>query len=465
MTNLVASRPMTGGSAPPPAPPNKTLLVGVPLFLLAVVVVSVVQGNGIFILGFFGFVLALLLSVSLHEGGHFWTARRFGMKATQFFVGFGPTLWSRQRGETEWGVKAIPAGGFVKIVGMTSLEEVEPGDEDRVFWKQPWKQRLVVLAAGSTVHFIIAIVLVLLSALSIGKAVELNPGIGSVSACVPASYKSDCDDPGGVPAPATAAGLQTGDLVVAAAGEPVEDSLEFLTAVRESPGRPVQLTVERDGERRDVTVTPVAVERPVLGAEPIMRDGERVLDADGDPIYQMETVGAIGVGIEFRQGTERLGPVEAVGHSVDQMQLIVTGIWTTLTEKLGTITQVYGPDRDPEGFIGVVGAGRISGEVLASDETLAFKVLGFLGLIAGLNFFVGVFNLLPLLPLDGGHIAVLLFEQARDKLRRLRGYTGELVRVDLTKLLPLTYAVVLFFAGFTIWLLGADIVNPIRLPQ
>ncbi len=464
MTNLVASRPTAGGAVPP-APPTKGLLLGIPLVLLAVAVFAVGTGNTVFLLGFLGFVVALLVSVSLHEGGHFWTSRRFGMKATQFFVGFGPTIWSRQRGETEWGFKAIPAGGFVKIVGMTQLEEVEPGDEPRAFWRQPWKQRLVVLAAGSTVHFIIAIVLVLLSALSIGKAVELNPGIGSVSECVPATYKSGCDDPGAVAAPAQAAGLRQGDLVVAVDGAPVEDSLQFLTAVRGAPGRPVDLTVERDGARRDLTVTPVAVERPVLRADPLTRDGKVLEDADGDPVFPTETVGAIGVGIEFRQGTARLGPVEAVGHSVDQMQAIVTGIWTTFSEKIGTITKVYGPDRDPAGFIGVVGAGRISGEVLASDETLAFKVLGFLGLIAGLNFFVGVFNLLPLLPLDGGHIAVLLFEQVRDRLRRLRGYTGELARVDLTKLLPLTYAVVVFFAGFTIWLLGADIVNPIRLPQ
>ncbi|CAN5276299.1 hypothetical protein BH24ACT10_BH24ACT10_11460 [soil metagenome] len=226
---------------------------------------------------------------------------------------------------------------------------------------------------------------------------------------------------------------------------------------------PVELTVERGGARQDLTLTPVAVERPVLGADPLLRDGEPVLDADGDPVFPTETVGAIGMGIEFRQGTESLNPVEAVGHSVDTMGNIVTGIWTTFSEKIPTITEVYGPERDPQGFVGVVGAGRISGEVLASDETLAFKVLGFLGLIAGLNFFVGVFNLLPLLPLDGGHIAVLLYEQARDKVKRALGYVGPLRRVDLTKLLPITYAVVLFFAGFTVFLLGADIVNPIRL--
>jgi membrane-associated protease RseP (regulator of RpoE activity) len=449
MTNLAASRPTRDDAVPPP--PSKGLLIGIPLLVLALVVVGVLRGSGIFVLGFLGFVLALLISVSLHEGGHFWTARRYGMKATDFFVGFGPTIWSRQRGETEWGFKAIPAGGFVKIVGMTRLEEIDPADEQRAFYNAPAKQRAVVLAAGSTVHFIIAVVLVLLSSLAIGKAVELSPGIDTVSACVPAAFDSICDDPGAQPAPARAAGLQEGDVVVAIDGQPVADSLVFLRAVRAAPERTLDLTIERDGARRSLAVTPVAVQRPVLSQDPAER-------------ARLETVGAIGVGIEFRSGTERLGPVEAVGHSVDTIQAIVTGIWTTFSEKLGTITRVYSPERDREGFIGIVGAGRISGEVLASDETFAFKLLGFLGLIAALNLFVGVFNLLPLLPLDGGHLAVLGYENARHKLRRMiRGYAGPLRQVDLTKLLPLTYGVVLFFAVFTLWLLGADIVNPIRL--
>jgi membrane-associated protease RseP (regulator of RpoE activity) len=233
---------------------------------------------------------------------------------------------------------------------------------------------------------------------------------------------------------------------VSVGGTPTGDRLQFIQAIRGYPGRPVEVVVERDGAQRAVTLTPVAVQRESLTVE-----------------GQIDTVGAIGVAPQGRQGTERLGPVEAVGHSVDEMGRIVTGIWTTFSEKVGTITQVYGEDRDPEGFIGVVGATRISGEVIASEETAGFKLLRFLGLIAGLNFFVGVFNLLPLLPLDGGHIAVLAYEQARDRVKRLFGYRGPLLRVDLTKLLPLTYAVVLFFAGFTLWLLGADIVNPIRL--
>jgi membrane-associated protease RseP (regulator of RpoE activity) len=448
MTNLVASRPTAGGRAPGPRPASPRLLVGIAGALVLVVGLAIASGNGIYLLGAAGFVVALLVSVTLHEAGHFVTARRYGMKATQFFVGFGPTVWSRQRGETEYGIKAIPAGGFVKIVGMTQLEDVDPADERRAFWRQPARQRAVVLAAGSTVHFILAALLVLLASFTIGKAVQLSPGIGAVSECVPVSATADasCEDGDAVPAPARAAGLQQGDVVVSVDGEATTGYVEFLEQVRDNPGRAVDVVVDRDGVRETLTVTPVAVQRESLTEEGVV-----------------ETVGAIGVLPQFRQDTERLGPVEALQNSGTIAVQMLEGIQRTVTEKLPTIAQVYSPERDPEGFIGIVGAGRISGEVLASEETLSFKALNFLVLVAGLNLFVGLFNLLPLLPLDGGHLAVLAFEQARDKVKRMRGYTGELLRVDLTKLLPLTYAVVVFFAGFTVWLLGADIVNPIRL--
>jgi membrane-associated protease RseP (regulator of RpoE activity) len=206
--------------------------------------------------------------------------------------------------------------------------------------------------------------------------------------------------------------------------------------------------VLRDGVRTNLTLTPAAVERPSLA----------------DP-RKTERVGAIGVSVQARYVTERQGPVDALKSTGTTMGLIVKGIGVTLTDKLGTITSLYSNNRDPNGFVGVVGASRISGEVLASQETFGVKLLTFLGIIAGLNFFVGVFNLLPLLPLDGGHIAVLAFEQARDRIRRLFGYRGPLRRVDLTKLMPLTYAVVLLFIGLTVWIMGADIVNPVRLPQ
>jgi membrane-associated protease RseP (regulator of RpoE activity) len=399
-------------------------------------------------IGVIAFVVALLTSVMIHEAGHFVTARRYGMKATQFFVGFGPTLWSTRRGETEYGVKAIPAGGFVKIIGMTPIEDVEPGDEDRAFYRQPAGRRTVVLAAGSFMHFVIATVLVVGASFAIGQVVEASPALATTQECVNSGADQACGKPGAVPAPAKAAGIQPGDVVVSINGAAVKDGDAFVKKVRASAGVPLALVVDRDGQRTTLTVTPVAVERPTL-----------------DDPKKTEVVGAIGVNVQQRIVTERHGFVQSLKDSGSTMGLIVKAIGTTFTDKLGTIADLYGPNRDKNGFVGPVGAGRISGEVLASDETTSVKVLGFLGLIAGLNFFVGVFNLLPLLPLDGGHIAIVLFEQGRDRLRRMRGYVGELQRVDVNKLMPLTYAVVLLFIGLTVWIMGADIVNPVKLSQ
>jgi membrane-associated protease RseP (regulator of RpoE activity) len=399
-------------------------------------------------IGVVAFVVALLASVMIHEGGHFYTARRYGMKATQFFVGFGPTLWSTRRGETEYGVKAIPAGGFVKIVGMTPLEQVDPGDEDRAFYKQPAGRRTVVLVAGSFMHFVIAVVLVLIASFAIGQVVESSPALAKTSDCVASGSNQSCSAPGAVPAPAKAAGVRPGDVVVSVDGRTIKNGSDFVRTVRASAGRSIALTVLRDGKRVELTVTPATVERPSLT----------------DP-KKNEPVGAIGVNVQQRLVTERQGVVQSFKDSASTMGLIVKSIGTTLTNKLGTITKIYTPQRDPNGFVGPYGAGRLSGEVLASQETTGVKALTFLGIIAGLNFFVGVFNLLPLLPLDGGHIAVVWFETARDRIRRLRGYAGELQRVDLTKLMPLTYAVVLAFIGLTVWILGADIVNPVKLSQ
>ena len=399
-------------------------------------------------IGVVAFVVALLTSVMIHEAGHFVTARRFGMKATQFFVGFGPTLWSTRRGETEYGVKAIPAGGFVKIVGMTPLEQVEPGDEDRAFYQQPAGRRTIVLVAGSFMHFVIAVVLVLFASFAIGQVVEDSPALAKTTDCVASGDDQTCGKGDAVQAPAKAAGIKPGDVVVTIDGKKVKDGTDFVKTVRKSAGEPLALGLLRDGQPVNVTVLPVPVERPSL--------------TDED---ETEQVGAIGVTVQRRLATERQGFVQSLQDSGSTMGLIVKSIGSTFTDKLGTITEIYTPERDPNGFVGPVGAGRISGEVLASQETPGVKALSFIGIIAGLNFFVGVFNLLPLLPLDGGHIAVVWFESARDRIRRARGYVGELQRVDLTKLMPLTYVVVLLFVGLTLWILGADIVNPVKLPQ
>jgi membrane-associated protease RseP (regulator of RpoE activity) len=399
------------------------------------------------LLGIVAFVVALVLSVVLHEAGHFVTARRFGMKATQFFVGFGPTLWSRQRGETEYGFKAIPAGGFVKIVGMTPLEEIDPADEPRAFYKQSAGKKAVVLAAGSVVHFLIALGLVFGTTFAFPSVDRDAPVVTTPVDSVPVSITlTDGASEQTVATPA-AGRLQDGDRILSVAGQQTATWREVVDLVRARPGQPLPFVVERGGEQVTVELTPVTVTRPDLD------DPERTAE-----------VGAIGVG----QGIElvRLGPVESVGESVDRLELMVTGTYRAVTEKLGTITTLYSPERDREGLLGLVGAARVSGEVLDLEQVpFVLRVADFLLLMAGLNLFVGLFNLLPLLPLDGGHLAVLAYENARDKLRRVFGYRGEFQRVDFTKLLPLTYAVVLAFVGLTLWIMGADIVNPIRLTQ
>src|SRR3954451_23656330 len=214
-------------------------------------------------LGVVGFIVALLVSVTLHEGGHFVTARMFGMKASKFFVGFGPTVWSVRRGETEYGIKAIPAGGFVKIDGMTPLEEVQPGDEDRAFWKFPARQRCVVLAAGSFMHFVLAIVLVYGIVAVAGTFDDNAPVVGTITTCVPKTAGGQCSDPGSVPAPAAHV-LQTGDRIKAVNGVPVHGWDEVVNDIRSSGGKTLSVQVVRAGQELTLALRPVVVTRPSL---------------------------------------------------------------------------------------------------------------------------------------------------------------------------------------------------------
>ena len=394
------------------------------------------------VVGIVAFVLALLASVMLHEAGHFLTARHYGMKASRFFVGFGPTLWSRRRGETEYGIKAIPAGGFVKIEGMTALEEIDPADEPRAFYKAPARARLVVLAAGSFVHFVIAIVLIYAVLVTLGTTRVSETLIGSTS-CVPSSTSGECTGPG----PAAAAGVRPGDRIVSFEGTPIETWDEFTRLVRDHGAGRAEMVVSRDGEQ--LTVYPELVE--------VLRDRET-----GGP--GNHPVGAIGL----RVGTETVhyGPLAAVPETFKVIGTGVAGMYEALTERIDDISRIFGEDRDPNGFISVVGAARLGGDVAAAEgSSWSDRIGNFLILVAAINLAIGIFNLLPLLPLDGGHIAVLGFEQARHGLRRLRGYRGPVQRVDFTKLLPATYATVVILIGFSLIILSADIINPIRLDQ
>jgi membrane-associated protease RseP (regulator of RpoE activity) len=399
-------------------------------------------------IGALAFVVALLVSVVLHEGGHFVTAKLFGMKVTQFFVGFGPTLWSRRKGETEYGVKAIPAGGFVKIVGMTPLEELDGADDDaRAFYRFPAGRRAVVLVAGSTMHFVLAVVLVFV-ALLISPVLTSASVIGPPATCLSSdatAAATACTGSANA-SPAQAAGLRAGDRLISVGGRSVTTFNQLRDAIRaDKNAAPLTVRYERGGALHSTQITPVLRTQP--------KDGGGT-----------ERVPVLGITPQL----VHVGPVTAARKDITQLGAFVSGTASSLAHFPQRISTIFSPNRDPNGAVGVIGISKVSGDLLSGGigsggVGWGTRIGDFLLLVAGVNFFVGFFNLLPLLPLDGGHLAVVGFEQARDRLRRIRGYRGPLKRVDLTKLLPATYAVVAIFATLTLVLASADIVNPIHL--
>jgi membrane-associated protease RseP (regulator of RpoE activity) len=408
----------------------------------------------IFWLGVIVFAVGILVSVCLHEAGHLVSAKQFGMKATQYFAGFGPTLWSFRRGETEYGVKAIPAGGFVKIVGMTPLEDVDPADEPRAFWRKPTWQRTIVLSAGSLTHFLLAFVLLYIGAVWLGlpnpARATYDPSnqpayVGATAACVvPDDAQGNiractASDPVG---PAKAAGLKDGDRITAIGGMPVATYDDLVATVRKTPaGKPVEVTYIRDGQQATTAVTLVSTQR-VIGST-------------------LTTVSAIGVTPAFPEAILHYGPVSGIRGAASFTGTLFEETFKAIGRFPSKIPKLFdalqGQQRDQDTPISVVGASRIGGEFFQINEPV-----GFIALLAGLNIFIGVFNLFPLLPLDGGHIAIIWYERVRSWLASLRGRPDP-GRVDYNKLLPVTYVVMLVFAGLTLLTLAADIINPIRL--
>ena len=394
------------------------------------------------------FVVLLLGSVAIHEFGHCVTAKIFGMKVTEYFVGFGPKLWSFRRGETEYGLKAIPAGGYCKIVGMTDLEELDEADQKRAFYRYPAPQKLVVLGAGVILHVIIGFALFVIAFMGIGTYTP-NTTVQSVSECIPAqaATTSECG-PNDAPSPAKAIGLQEGDRIVAVGANPVSDWTTTSRLIREAGSGPVAISVVRDGTLLNLTANLTTRER-----------------ADIDDPTKTVTVGVLGVGPSY--DTAHDGPIAASDRSVHLMWDVVEAAGTLvkdLPDKVGEIFgAIKGDERDKEGLSGVVGAARVSGELVNLEGASATERISLVLLnVGGLNIFLALFNAVPLLPLDGGHMAVTTYESTKRRLFKLFGRPDP-GRVDVSKLLPLTYAFVVFLGALTLLLLAADIVNPITL--
>jgi membrane-associated protease RseP (regulator of RpoE activity) len=388
----------------------------------ATIGLSVITGALPFVL----VVIALIVMIMLHELGHFLTAKAAGMKVTEYFLGFGPRLWSVHKGETEYGVKAIPAGGYVRIIGMSNLETVPSADEPRTYRQQSFPRRLSVAIAGSAMHYVIALMLlfVLLTAVGLPDYNHPQPSIGAI-----------LEVKKGV-SPAKQAGLRLGDRVLAVDGQRVSRWEDLPRLIQARANEPVRFTVDRGGRTVELNVVPI-----------------KVVDDSGNS--------AVRIGIAPSYPVKKYGAVSGLGHSVD-------GLYqgTRLTFKaLASIfapgqlkeyaDQVVGqPPRSSTNAdrpVSVVGATRVAGE-LAQDHRFA----ELLSLLIGINIFVGIFNMIPLLPFDGGHVAIAIYE-------RIRSRKGRPYHADVAKLLPLTSAVVVFLVVFGVAIIYLDIVHPVAL--
>ena len=377
------------------------------------------------ILGVLAFVVALLLSVMIHEFGHYLTAKRYGMKVSEFFLGFGTRLFSRQIGETEFGIKAIPAGGYCRIEGMTPTDQMPVGQEERAFYKATSGRKLIVLGAGSFLHFVIGYVLLFTLFAGIGTT-QVLPIIGEV-------IKGSA---------AQSAGLLAGDEVVSINGKKITDWYRDVQVIRDSAGRELSLGVQRSGQELIIPATPT------------------LETIDGEQRYLLGIInesGLVRTGFIFSFQKAAIVTKDFLFQSVKSL--------ANLPSKIPQLwgQTVDGQERDANGLVGIVGVARVSGEAVSSDNLTPMERLAtFTLIIASLNIFVGIFNLLPILPLDGGHMAVAIADEIRALFARMRGRARP-APIDVTVLTPITVVVFVILAALTLLLLVADIVNPVIL--
>lgn len=407
-----------------------------------------------FVLGIVLFALAILVSVALHECGHMWVARATGMKVRRYFVGFGPTVWSTMRpnqlGYTEYGVKAVPLGGFCDIAGMTSAEELAPEDHRYAMYRQKVWKRVAVLFAGPAMNFVIGLVL-LYGIANVWGLPNLHPPTTAIvgeTACVSSEVTKgklgDCTGPG----PAALAGIKAGDTVVKVGGTDVSNFEQMVTAVRKLDA-PTPFVVERteNGQTREFTTT-----IDVTKAQRWTKEG------NGAP----SEVGAVGIAAA-QFGPTQYNPLSAVPATVAFTGDLMVELGKSLAKiptKVGALWHsIGGGERDPETPISVVGASIIGGDTVNAGLWVAFWFF-----LAQLNFVLGAVNLLPLLPFDGGHIAVAVYEKIRNMIRAARGKVVG-APVNYLKLMPATYVVLVVVGGYMLLTVTADLVNPIRLFQ
>ncbi|MET7488109.1 site-2 protease family protein [Streptomyces sp. NPDC005538] len=427
------------------------------------------------ILGIVVFAVGLLVSIAWHELGHLSTAKLFGIRVPQYMVGFGPTIWSRKKGDTEYGFKAIPFGGYIRMIGMfppgddgritarstspwrgmiedarsAAFEELQPGDETRLFYtRKPWK-RVIVMFAGPFMNLILAVALFLTVLMGFGISQQTNT-VSSVSQCVIAqSQNRDTCKSTDPASPAAAAGLKAGDKILSFNGVKTTDWNKLSDLIRAAPGKTVPIVVERKGQ--DVTLHAKIASNQVAKK-----------DSSGQIVQgQYVTAGFLGfsaaTGIvrqDFGDSVTWMG--DRLGEAVDSIADLpgkIPALWNAAFD---------GAPRQADSPMGVVGAARVGGEIFTLDIPPTQQLAMALMLVAGFNLSLFLFNMLPLLPLDGGHVAGALWEALRRNLAKVlkRPDPGPF---DVAKLMPVAYVVAGIFVCFTLLVLVADVVNPVKI--
>ena len=431
----------------------------------------------LYILGILVMLVGLGLSIGLHEIGHLVPAKLFGVRVGQYMIGFGPRLWSKRIGETEYGFKALPVGGFISMSGMyppskesgaakgvfrsliqdarsANDETITAGEEARSFYRLPVWKRVIVMLGGPLMNLLLGILIFTILASGIGIS-QGTTTIASVSECVlPAgSAQTECtpDDP---QAPAAEAGILPGDVLVSIDGDPIDTFTDASLIIRDSPGETLSVVVDRDGTQQTLQLTPVAAERQAVDAS-----GTAVFDDNGDPVMQEVGYAGFGAQVAFVPQPITTGPELAL-----QQSGAVASMIATLPVRLWDVGVALFTDaeRDPNGPLSVVGVGRLAGEVAATDAPVLNRMVVLLNLLGALNIALFVFNMIPLLPLDGGHILVALWDGVRRAWAKLTGRPTP-APVDATRLVPLTVVVAIVLIGMGALLLIADLFDPVSL--
>ncbi|HEY7853773.1 MAG TPA: site-2 protease family protein [Aquiluna sp.] len=427
----------------------------------------------LYILGILVVLVGIALSIGLHEIGHLVPAKVFGLKVKQYMIGFGPTVYSRMKGETEYGLKAFPLGGYILMEGMYPPEskpyrgpfskwisearaevrkELDPADEDRQFYKLSTWKKLTIMLGGPFMNLVLGVLLIVMALSGIGQ-MQNSMNINQVYNCVDATADGSC--PAGAPlSPAALAGMEPGDVVVAASGTEVGRWDEVIEILNRSPGNATELVVLRDGERVALSITPVFMERQVFGS-----DNAALMDENGLPVTELRPI----IGVQLLPQTQPLPVGDSVGFAFGATGAML-GFILELPQQVYAVAQsTFGfTERDPNGAVSILGVGQLAGEVSSANAPVDTRLASLLLLIGTLNLALFAFNLIPLLPLDGGHVLGAVYEAGKRRAGKLilKRDPGP---IDTARALPIAYLVwaLLLFTGLL--LIFADIVNPIGL--